>query len=253
MIRSAIRSYCYRHREVIHTRRNGRDKLYVCDNSVLKEFITSLPGYRHEYDVLSKLNHPSIICVSDHFYEKDKFYMVMPFHRKGDIWQKIRHSNPNHLDLLMITRSLAKPIAHIHQRDLVHLDVKLENYVEGDSENYIMIDFEHARWFRKNYYDLESLDQIVGTTPYMAPEIRTLQYGPTSDVYSLGRVLYTIIARRHPDVTDIDWSPVCAKAPDLEKLVVAMLQPNHLMRPTVFDILRDVNSLIYRCPENILV
>ena len=87
----------------------------------------------------------------------------------------------------------------------------------------------------------------------MAPEIHSLQYGPTSDIYSLGRVLYTIISRRHPDIADVDWTPIRMKTPDLEDLVVAMLQPNHRMRPIVCDVVRDVNSLIYRCPENILV
>ena len=116
-----------------------------------------------------------------------------------------------------------------------------------------MIDFEHARWFRKDYYDQDSLRELTGTALYMAPEIHSLQYGPTSDIYSLGRVLYTIISRRHPDIADVDWTPIRMKTPDLEDLVVAMLQPNHRMRPTVFDVVRDVNSLIYRCPENILV
>jgi len=254
MLRNALRSYCYRHKEVFYTRRKGPDKIYVCDDSILKESRTSQPGYRHEYDILSQLDHPSIISARDHFYEKDNFYMVLPFYQKGDLWQRaFADPRPAYFDILMTTRRLAKPIAHIHQRNLVHLDVKLENYVEGDSSNYIMIDFEHARWFRKDYYDQDSLGEVTGTAPYMAPEIHTLRYGPTSDVFSLGRVLYTIIARRHPDSADIDWRPVRAKAPDLEDLVVAMLQPNHRMRPTVFDVLRDVNSLIYRCPENILV
>ena len=252
MIRNLLRSYCYRHKEVFYTRRHGYDKLYVCDNYLLKESSTSRPDYRHECDILSQLNNPNIVRVWDHFYDKDKFYMVMQFHRKGDIWHKMNaNPEPTYSEILMMTRKLAKPIAHIHRQGLVHLDIKLENYVQGDSCNYVMIDFEHAQWFQKDYYDIDSLGKISGTPLYMAPEIRSLQYGPTSDVYSLGCVLYAIISRRHPGIAGIDWTPVRENAPGLEDLVVAMLQPNHRMRPTVFDVIRDVNSLIYRCPENI--
>ena len=254
MIRNLLRSRCYRHKEVFYTRRQGYDKLYVCDDSLLKESSTSRTGYRREYDILSKLDHPNIVRVLDHFYEKNKFYIVMEFHRKGDLWERVS-TDPalSYIDILMMVRKLAKPIAHIHRQGLVHLDIKLENYVEKDSRDYAMIDFEHARWFKKDYYDQGSLSAVSGTPLYMAPEIRSLRYGPTSDVYSLGRVLYTIVSRRHPDITDIDWTPVRENTPDLEDLLLAMLQPNHRMRPTVFDVVRDVNSLIYQCPGNILV
>lgn len=249
MHRNALRSYYYRHKKVFYTRRQGYDKLYVCDDSLLKESCTSHPKYRHEYDVLKQLDNPNIVSTKGHFYDKDNFYMVMPFHRKGDIWHILNTGpEPTYIDILMITCKLAQPIAHIHQWGLVHLDVKLENYVEEDSRDYVMIDFEHAQWFKKDYYDQDYLEEISGTIPYMAPEIRELQYGPTSDIYSLGHVLYTIISRCHPDITDIDWTPIRMKTPDLEDLLVAMLQPNHRMRPTVFDVLRDVNSLINRYP-----
>lgn len=171
----------------------------------------------------------------------------MPFYQKGDIWHRMNTGpEPTYNEILMITRKLTKPIAHIHRQGLVHLDVKLENYVEENSFNYVMIDFEHAQWFKKDYYDQDYLDEISGTIPYMAPEIYTLQYGPTSDIYSLGHVLYTIISRSHPDINDVDWTPIRIKTPELENIVAAMLQPNHRMRPTVFDVLQYVNSLIYR-------
>lgn len=249
MYSNSILSYFYRHKKVFYTRRYSYDKLYVCNNYLLKESCTSRHNYRHEYDVLNQLDHPSIVSVRDHFYDKDKFYMVMPFYQKGDIWHRMNTGpEPTYNEILMITRKLTKPIAHIHRQGLVHLDVKLENYVEDNSFNYVMIDFEHAQWFKKDYYDQDYLEEISGTIPYMAPEIRELQYGPTSDIYSLGHVLYTIISRCHPDITDIDWAPIRMKTPDLEDLLVAMLHPNHRIRPTIFDVLRYVNSLIYRYP-----
>ena len=198
--------------------------------------------------MLKYLKHPSIITVSDEFYENDKYYMVMPYYRKGDLWHRMfKDPMPSRTDILTIARQLTRPLACMHTNGVAHLDVKLENYVEGNRYNFIMIDLEHAQRFEGDYYASSRLDAVVGTQKYMAPEIRNLDFGPTSDVYSLGRVLYTIIARRHPDDVDVDWTPLRAKVPELESAVVAMLQPNPRMRPTIFDVLREVNALLYRC------
>lgn len=253
MILNALRSYRYRNRKVFYPRHQGYDKIYVCGNSLLKESSTSRSGYRREYEILSQINHPSIVRVHDHFYEKDKFYIVMRLHQNGDLWQRV-FTDPSldYADILKITHEITEPIAHIHRQGLVHLDVKLENYVQNDSHNSVMIDFEHAQRFKKDYYDQDSLSQISGTALYMAPEIRTLQYGPTSDIYSLGRVLYTVISRRHPNNVITDFTPIRKKAPELEDLLAAMLQPSHRIRPTVFDVVREVDSLIHQYPGDVL-
>lgn len=250
-MRNVLRSFCYRHKTIFHAPPFSNNKLYMCDNSILKEFNTKFLGYRNEYEILSKLKHPNIVKPRDHFYEKNNFYMVLPFYKNGDTWYRIYEKGTTSNDVITIAYKLIKPISYIHKRGLVHLDVKLENYVEGYSHDYIMIDFEHARWFSKNYYDQESLNGITGTSKYMAPEIRTLQYGPTSDVYSLGRVLYTIICKQYPDSKNTNFVSLREKSPELVELVIAMLQPNHRMRPTIFDAARDVNALMQRCSQNI--
>ena len=104
--------------------------------------------------------------------------MVLPFYRKGDVWENtFNKTKTSKNDILTTVRKLIKPLTYIHRRGLVHLDVKLENYVENNSNNYIMIDFEHARWFTKDYYDQVGLGERVGTSHYMAPEIHKLRCG----------------------------------------------------------------------------
>tara|TARA_B100001093_G_scaffold482112_1_gene513444 strand:- start:443 stop:1180 length:738 start_codon:yes stop_codon:yes gene_type:complete len=244
MLRNVLRSYCYKNKELFYTRRSGSNHLYLYDNSILKEFDTSVPNYKSEYNILDKISHKNIININDAFYEKNNFYTVMPYYRKGDLWQEM--NDKKFTDFLTIAIKLVKPITYIHKNNFVHLDIKPENYVIDDSNNYILIDFEHARNHNDEYYQLNKIDLPIGTDKYMAPEIRSLQFGPTSDVYSLGRTLYAIIARRHADSSEIDWLPIKKNAPELENIIIAMLQPNHLLRPTIFEIYREISLLLYK-------
>ena len=247
MIRNALRARLYKNKELIYTRRQGQGSLYISNDSVLKAFNISMPDYKNEYHVLKHLKHPNIITIQDSFYKEANFYTVMPYHRKGDLLYRI-FGEPIHSsrDILNITRKLIKPIAYLHHNKHVHLDIKLENYVEGDKYAYILIDFEHTQQFNKDYYELQHISQIVGTNKYMAPEIHDFHYGPTSDVYSLGKILYMIIARRYCDTIDIDWTPIRTKLPEFEEQLIAMLQHNHRLRPTIFDLYRDINALFCR-------
>ena len=247
MIRNAIRGQLFKNKELFYRRRQDLGNLYINNNSILKEFNISIPDYKNEYNILTQLKHPNIITIQDSFYKDANFYTVMPYYNKGDLLYNIfNESILSTHDILNITRKLIKPIAYLHHNKHVHLDIKLENYVAGDKYAYILIDFEHTKPFNKGYYELQQLSQIVGTNKYMAPEIRALHYGPTSDVYSLGKVLYMIIARRYCDTADIDWKPIRTKLPHLEELLIATLQHNHRLRPTIFDLYRDVNALLYR-------
>ena len=246
MLRNIIRSQRYSNKEIFYTRRKGHGCLYLCNNYIIKTFDTSKPDYKNEYSKLTSIKHPNVIAVKDSFYESDFFNTVMPYYSRGDLFhQFFDNCPPTREDILAAARKLVKPVSHMHKKGIIHLDIKPENYVQGDHNEYIMLDFEHARWFQQDYHNLITLPKIVGTKKYMAPEIKQLQFGPTSDVYSVGRMIYLIIARHFPDDVEIDWEPIRKRAPELEELVVAMLQPNHRLRPTIFDIYQHINALLY--------
>ena len=235
----------YKDRELLYKRRDGLNGLYKCDNSVLKQFDTFKPNYRNEYNILSKVKHSNIITVTDHFYEKDHFYLVFPYYKNGDLWEKTfsKHKHFSRLKFLEFALKITRPITHIHNNGLVHLDIKLENYVENDNNNFILIDFEYSKWFNKEYNQLDTLENIVGTPRYIAPEIYNLKYGPTSDVFSLGVVLYAIITRTLPDFENIDWRSVRYKMPEIEYLIKSMLHVKHTSRPTIFEVYKELHVL----------
>ena len=246
MIRNVVHSKLYPNRKLFYIRRKGHKNIYVSGDFLLKEYDTAKPNYRREHDILTNLNNPNIIPVKDKFYEHNSFFLVLPFYKNGDTWDKMYNTpKPSSNEIINITNKLVKPLVHIHNSGIAHLDIKLENYVlSNDKKNFILIDFEYAEKFQGKYYNQTPIEKAVGTTLYMAPEVQSLKFGPTSDIYSLGRVLYTVIARQHPDMVDIDWKPLKNNVPELEEIIISMLQPNHRLRPTIFEIDEHVTQLV---------
>ena len=95
---------------------------------------------------------------------------------------------------------LADGLAHAHKRGIVHSDVKPANILLGDDGVPRLLDFHLAT----NTDSLEKDSLIVGgTLPYMAPEhIEAVLFGrpvrPESDTYSLGAILFQMLARQLP-------------------------------------------------------
>ena len=232
-------------RILLYTRRKGDGFIYKSGSSVIKTSFIVNPNYKNEYNILTELNHPHIIKFKDAYYEPNRFNIKFPYYPNGDLREgKTLNKKLNKNEILDTTMKLVKPIVYAHKRGIIHLDIKLENYLEDDKNNFILIDFEFAKKFNKAYYDTSELQHIVGTPSYIAPEIKDLVYGPTSDIYSLGKMIYLIITRRFPDTLDIDWRPITFYVPELENILVSMLQNNYKYRPTIYEVHAELEDII---------
>ncbi len=218
--------------KIFYERRQGH--LFIANGEILKSFDIKSKFYKNEFNIVNKLKHPNIIKFKDSFYRRNKFFVVMNNYPEGDMWHIIKKKKLTNKEQIEISAQLAKPIAYLHFNGYVHLDIKPENYLSTkNQENLILIDFEHAREFKK-FDKLQKLDFKVGTPYYMAPEIHNLKFGTCSDIYSLGTIFYLMIAKRLPDKDDIDWSRI-SNSP-LEPIIVNMLQPQPELRPNIFEV-----------------
>ena len=91
-------------------------------------------------------------------------------------------------------------VHHIHQLNIVHCDLKLDNIIITKNKNIKLIDFDLSIISANDFMS----DQVFGTLNYIAPESYDLCiYSKKSDVWSMGIILYVLITKRFPNNVDL--------------------------------------------------
>jgi eukaryotic-like serine/threonine-protein kinase len=125
-------------------------------------------------------------------------YLVMPYYAGGSLRDRLRAARRLGLDeTLAVAAQLGRGLDALHERGIVHRDVKPSNVLLDGEGGAALADFGLARgadWTR-----LTRDGQVVGTPQYLAPElIEGGEATPASDVYALGCVLYECLAGHPP-------------------------------------------------------
>lgn len=118
-------------------------------------------------------------------------------------------------------------VAYAHQQGVVHRDLKPDNVLVGSHGEVFVTDWGLAREGRAPRTRLTRVGQIMGTPYYMSPEAalgRGREAGPTSDVYSLGAVLYTLLSG-HPPFDTVDAYEVVQRVAKGEVVPIAQVAP----------------------------
>lgn len=205
-----------------------------------------------ELAVMSRLSHSNIVNYFEIFEKKDNFYVVMELITGGELFDRIielRHYSEKDASKVMYQALLG--LKHMHNQNLIHRDLKPENLLLASKEpgaDVKLADFGFATTCAG--YEL---DDMVGTPPYMAPELALLRtedvkYGKPVDVWAMGVVLYILLSGIHPfQIEDEDlmldniqsgkWSwlgPHWAKiSKDAQELISHMLDISDRTRYTV--------------------
>ena len=221
-------------------------RLYKYENKMIKKtpkIINSKKfNYINEFNVLKKIdntyknynNYPNIIKINETYEDTDYFYSVMDFYNKGDLYYNIKNKRLSKSDYKIVINKMIDPIYSIHNIDIVHMDIKLENYLlDNKTDNYILIDFHLSKIHTSNYYDLEKISNITGTKNFIAPEIYDGYYCKASDMYSLGCMLYLTYTDMiyNGDLTLLNKLPY-----ELEMLIIDLLNNDYKLRPSIYDL-----------------
>lgn len=157
-----------------------------------------------EISLVARLQHPNILPLFDAGERAGSPYYVMPWIRGGSLGALLRARGRLTLDeTVSLVEGIAAGLDHAHEHRVVHCDVKPENILVQNGHPYVM-DFGIARKLHSEANEWISvrkeLDLSAGTPAYVSPEQASgdAELDARSDVYSLGCVVYEMLAGRAP-------------------------------------------------------
>ena len=164
------------------------------------------PGHLlREAQTASSLSHPNICTIHQVGEKDDEFYVVMELIEGRSLSELITATG---LSMESVTRygtQIADALAHAHDRGIVHRDLKGSNVMVTPEGRVKVLDFGLATRLERDEISELTLShtamesKLVGTIPYMAPEVLRGQKGDyLSDVWSLGVLLYEASAGKLP-------------------------------------------------------
>jgi hypothetical protein len=166
---------------------------------VLSAPLASDPEYvarfHREAEMAAALDHPLIVTVYDTGAAEGCHYIAMRYVRGVTLETALQGRSPDTAAALGIGRQIAEALAYAHSKGIVHRDLKPANVLVTPDGRIALADFGIARAAESTGHSLAG--QIIGTPEYMSPEQAHGQPADArSDLYSLGMLLYRMLAGR---------------------------------------------------------
>jgi serine/threonine-protein kinase len=156
--------------------------------------------FLREIEVAANLTHPHILPLFDSGDVDGLLYYVMPYVEGESLRDKLTREGQLPIDeALRIVREVGDALAYAHDHGVVHRDIKPENILLS-AGHALITDFGIARALGTAGERLTETGLTVGTAAYMSPEQASgeRQLDGRSDIYSLGCVLYEMLAGEPP-------------------------------------------------------
>ena len=162
-----------------------------------------LERFRREARAVARLSHPNIVTVIDRGDDDGRQYIVFE-HVKGENLKELvlrKGRLPVH-QALELALHIADGLSFAHEHGLVHRDVKPQNVLLSSEGEVKVTDFGIARSLHMEH-GVTQTGTVIGTGEYIAPEQASGKpVSPATDVYSLGVVLWELLAGDVPFVGD---------------------------------------------------
>ncbi|KAF8964715.1 hypothetical protein BGZ46_000743, partial [Entomortierella lignicola] len=182
------------------------------------------------------LSHPNIAHLHEVLTTESKIYLVTEYCPNGELLEAlIRDGRCKPSLAKRWFRQICLAIQYCHSRKIVHRDLKLENILLDSQNNIKLIDFG----FTRECESKKLLESYCGSAAYTSPEIilGKKYSGPEADIWSLGVILYTLLAGYLPfdddneavvqdKIVDLDYEMptdiICKDAQDLIQSILKM-------------------------------
>jgi len=238
----------------------ARRGMYCVDKEVL---LNSVPDSEHkgalaEVDLLRRLSHPNIIAYFDCFIEDMVLHIVLEYAKGGDLAKKVRERAAEtktigeHFAMTVFGQCLLA-LKYIHMKHILHRDIKCQNiFLMDNSITHPVAKLGDFGISKVTESTLEVAGTVIGTPGYLAPEVcENAPYGVKADVWSIGVVLYELLALKQPftahSLPALIMRIVSAEPPPLpeacsqevDQLIKLTLQKKSDVRPTAAQLLEN--------------
>lgn len=188
---------------VVYLARQAGLERYVAVKMILSSHLASeeqVRRFRAEAKAAATFAHPNVVSIFDVGEVAGQHYFAMQFIDGQSLAQRIAAGPVDPDEAARIVAVVARAVHHLHSHQIVHRDLKPGNVLlDRDGEPYVT-DFGLAKVLASDSQHTAT-GIITGTPAYMSPEQAAGQQesvGPTSDVYSLGVILYELLTGRPP-------------------------------------------------------
>mmetsp|Transcript_33506 Transcript_33506/g.94245 ORF Transcript_33506/g.94245 Transcript_33506/m.94245 type:complete len:669 (-) Transcript_33506:53-2059(-) len=177
-------------------------KTRAVHKNVLKKL---MPSLRKEIEVMKNNNHPNIVGILGTCCHNDTIYIVMQ-RMEGNL-EKYLKANKN-ISLLRkweICHDILTGLTWLHQRGILHLDLKLENILFDTHGVMKLTDFGLSAMLSEDAGYIQSRQKSPGNVGHMSPEvIQKQKFDEKADVFSLGIMMWEIFKGYEWEVEIID-------------------------------------------------
>ena len=209
----------------------------------------SIDEFRREITGVFQLNHPNLLCPKHLGIWEKMPYLIMAYCPAGSCVKHV--GNMTEEEIWHLIRDVAAGLAYLHEKDIVHQDIKPDNILIDTEGNYLITDFGISTRARSTLRkSVMSTTNSAGTLAYMGPERFSIQPAPTkaSDIWSLGAMLYELLEGVTPFPPDFGGSMLNAGAAipainaqvseNLKQTIYKMLSKETWDRPTATTLIQ---------------
>jgi TolB-like protein/tRNA A-37 threonylcarbamoyl transferase component Bud32 len=189
---------------VIYRARQRHSRRIVAVKRVLSYRADSqgaLQRFRREAQAVASLDHPNILPIYEVSESEDGLpFFSMKFAEKGSLQENAASLRNEPRKCVQLMAKVADAVEYAHSRGVLHRDIKPGNILLNDRGEPLVSDFGLAKLLDGNN-DLTRSLTTFGTAGFIAPEQAdgtAADLTPTADVYSLGAVLFNVLAGRPP-------------------------------------------------------
>ncbi|KAK9807765.1 hypothetical protein WJX72_008555 [[Myrmecia] bisecta] len=222
-------------------------------------------AYREHYELMNKEVtvmhmvgvHPHLVTLKEVLYAKQRLYLVTEYLDGGELGMRISsHHAFSEREASTLVRQLLQALVHLHDRRIVHMDIKPENLVfcsKASDSPIKLIDFSLSAFFHEP-------TEPGGTPEFMAPELvadpdgmAKTGWGPEVDMWAVGIMLFWLLCGRTPfDDSNVprilqnieegrwafrewQWATISTAA---KNLIRSLLKRNPKRRPSARELLQ---------------